>query len=78
MPVKAGSSTIVIPDDYSKISDAVGNATEGATIYLKKGIYEIKENSLGNKQDTFNSWRRPDKHHNRFSARHQNGLRILH
>jgi hypothetical protein len=34
-------STLVIPDDYSTISDAVGNATEGATIYVKKGTYPI-------------------------------------
>jgi parallel beta-helix repeat protein len=36
--------TIVVPDDYSTISDAIGNATEGATIYVKKGTYQILQN----------------------------------
>jgi parallel beta-helix repeat protein len=34
-------SPIVVPDDFATISDAIGNATEGATIYVKKGTYEI-------------------------------------
>ena len=36
--------TLVVPDDYPSISDAVGNATEGATIYVKKGTYQILQN----------------------------------
>jgi nitrous oxidase accessory protein NosD len=31
--------TIVVPDDYSRIDWAVGNATEGDTIFVKSGIY---------------------------------------
>ena len=37
-------STIVVPDDFPTISDAIGNATEGVTIYVKKGTYEILKN----------------------------------
>jgi nitrous oxidase accessory protein len=40
LPVKAGSRTIVVPDDYPTISSAVGNATAGDMIFVKKGIYE--------------------------------------
>jgi parallel beta-helix repeat protein len=36
---KAEAKTIVVPDDYSTIGWAVGNATEGDTIYVKSGIY---------------------------------------
>jgi nitrous oxidase accessory protein len=39
-PVKAGSKTIVVPDDYPTISAAIGNATDGDTILVKKGTYE--------------------------------------
>jgi parallel beta-helix repeat protein len=35
---------LVVPDDYPSISDAVGNATEGTTIYVKKGTYQILQN----------------------------------
>jgi nitrous oxidase accessory protein len=37
---------IKVPDDYATLSDAIGNATEGETIYLKKGTYNITENPL--------------------------------
>ncbi len=36
------SRTIVVPDDFPDLVDAVGNATEGDTIFVKKGTYEIK------------------------------------
>jgi len=36
------SRTIVVPDDYPTIQEAIGNATEGDTIFVKKGTYEIK------------------------------------
>jgi nitrous oxidase accessory protein NosD len=42
LPVNAGSKTIVVPDDYSTISSAIGNATAGDTIFVKKGTYEEK------------------------------------
>jgi nitrous oxidase accessory protein len=41
-PVKAKPETIIVPDDYPTIAAAVGNATEGDTILVKKGIYEEK------------------------------------
>ena len=40
LPVNAGSRTIVVPDDYSTISSAVGNATAGDTILVREGTYE--------------------------------------
>jgi nitrous oxidase accessory protein len=44
LPVKANSRTIVVPDDYSTIAAAIGNASQGDTVFVKKGIYE--EHSL--------------------------------
>jgi len=41
---KAEPKTIVVPDDYPTITNAVGNATDGDTIFVKEGTYEIKEN----------------------------------
>jgi hypothetical protein len=40
LQVKADYRTLVVPDDYQTISSAVGNATAGDTIFVKKGIYE--------------------------------------
>jgi nitrous oxidase accessory protein len=37
---KADATTIVVPDDYPTISAAIGNATDGDTIFVKKGTYE--------------------------------------
>jgi len=45
--VEAESATIVVPDDYPTIQEAIGNATEGDTIYIKKGSYV--ENPVVNK-----------------------------
>ena len=42
LPVKAGFRTLVVPDDYPTISSAIGNATAGDTIFVKKGTYEEK------------------------------------
>jgi parallel beta-helix repeat protein len=42
LPVKADSRTLVVPDDYPSISSAIGNATDGDTILVKKGTYEEK------------------------------------
>lgn len=36
---KANSQTKIVPDDYPTISDALGNATQGDTILVKKGVY---------------------------------------
>jgi nitrous oxidase accessory protein NosD len=43
-PIKGGSSTIVVPDDYPTISSAIGNATDGDTIFVRKGTYEGPRN----------------------------------
>ena len=40
LPVTAESQTLVVPDGYPTISSAIGNATDGDTIFVKKGIYE--------------------------------------
>ena len=38
--VKAQSKTIVVPDDYSTIKDAIFYANHGDTVYIKKGTYQ--------------------------------------
>ena len=42
LSVNAESKIIVVPDDYPTIAAAIGNATEGDTVYVKKGTYEEK------------------------------------
>ena len=37
--VKVGPRTIVVPDQYPTIQAAIGNATAGDTIFVKKGTY---------------------------------------
>jgi parallel beta-helix repeat protein len=37
---KTDSRTLVVPDDYPTIASAVGNATDGDTIFVKKGTYD--------------------------------------
>jgi nitrous oxidase accessory protein len=37
--LKAESKTIIVPDDYFTIQDAIGNASEGDTVFVKSGIY---------------------------------------
>jgi parallel beta-helix repeat protein len=44
LPVKARPLTIVVPDDYATIQDAINAADEGATIFVRKGTYEYPEN----------------------------------
>ena len=39
LPVKANSRTIIVPDDYVSIQEAIDNASDGDTIFLKKGVY---------------------------------------
>ena len=41
---KAEANTIVVPDDYSSIQEAINNAGEGDTVFVMKGTYE--EHSL--------------------------------
>ena len=45
--VKAQSTTIVVPDNYPSIQDAINNANAGDTIYIKTGTYV--ENPVVNK-----------------------------
>jgi hypothetical protein len=40
LPANATSKTVVVPDDYPTIADALGNATAGDTIFFKEGTYE--------------------------------------
>ncbi len=42
-PIKAGSTTIIVPDDYPTIMAAIGNATDSDTIFVKSGIYNEQE-----------------------------------
>ena len=37
--VDAQAQPIVVPDDYSTIQDAINNANEGNTIFVKEGVY---------------------------------------
>jgi nitrous oxidase accessory protein len=40
LPVNAEPKTLVVPDDYPTIADAVGNAVAGDTVFVKRGTYE--------------------------------------
>jgi nitrous oxidase accessory protein NosD len=39
MPVKATHKTITVPDDYTTISAAIGNASDGDTVLVRSGNY---------------------------------------
>ena len=39
LPVQAEPKTIVVPDDYIQIQEAIDAANEGDTIFVKKGVY---------------------------------------
>jgi parallel beta-helix repeat protein len=41
LPVKAEPKTIVVPDDYPTIQEAIDNASAGDRVFVKKGIYNI-------------------------------------
>ena len=43
--VEAESKTIVVPEDYSAIQEAVSNAADGDTVLVKNGIYPVDENT---------------------------------
>jgi parallel beta-helix repeat protein len=38
-PARAGSKTIIVPDEYSTIAEAVANASPDDTVFVKSGIY---------------------------------------
>lgn len=38
-PIKAEPVTIVVPDDYATIQEAINNANEGDTIFVNAGLY---------------------------------------
>jgi len=38
--VKAETKTIVVPDDFSTVQEAIENAAQGDTVFVKKGTYE--------------------------------------
>ena len=40
LPAKADFKTIVVPDDYPTLQDAINSAKEGDTIFIRKGTYE--------------------------------------
>jgi nitrous oxidase accessory protein len=42
---KAEANTVVVPDDYSTIQEAVDNAAEGDTVLVKNGIYQVDDNT---------------------------------
>jgi len=48
-PVKAEPKTIIVPDDYPTIQEAINNANEGDTIYAKAQLYY--ENIVINKNN---------------------------
>lgn len=37
---KTNGTTIIVPDQYSTIQEAINNSHDGDTIYIRKGIYE--------------------------------------
>ena len=48
-PVKAEPATIIVPDDYVTIQEAINSASEGDIIYVKAGTYseDITINKIG-------------------------------
>jgi parallel beta-helix repeat protein len=39
-PLNAETKTITVPDDYSTIKDAISNANDGDTIFIREGTYQ--------------------------------------
>ncbi|MEM3728513.1 MAG: NosD domain-containing protein [Candidatus Bathyarchaeia archaeon] len=50
MLTNASSTTLIVPDDFDSIQDAINNASQGAIIYVRSGTYP--ENILINKSIT--------------------------
>jgi parallel beta-helix repeat protein len=47
LPVKADSRIVIVPDDYGSIQEAINHASDGDTVFIKKGVYV--ENPIVNK-----------------------------
>ena len=43
--VKSSPKTVVVPDDYSTIYEAINHVANGDAVFVKKGIYTIDENT---------------------------------
>jgi len=43
--VKAEPKTLVVPEDYSTIQEAIDNTAEGDTVFVKNGVYQVDENT---------------------------------
>jgi nitrous oxidase accessory protein NosD len=43
--VNAEAATIVVPDDFSTIQEAVEYAAEGDTVFVKNGVYTVDDNT---------------------------------
>jgi nitrous oxidase accessory protein NosD len=43
--VKAEAATVVVPDDFSTIQEAVEYAAEGDTVFVKNGVYTVDDNT---------------------------------
>ena len=44
--VRTSATTIIVPDDYPTIQDAVNSAHEGDTVYVKAGTYETPDDGI--------------------------------
>jgi parallel beta-helix repeat protein len=44
LPVKAEAKTIIVPDDYKSIQEAIDHATDGDTVSIKEGTYNGPRN----------------------------------
>jgi pectin methylesterase-like acyl-CoA thioesterase len=43
LPANAEDRTIIVPDNYQTISEAIKNANAGDTVFVKSGTYEEKQ-----------------------------------